>query len=175
MYGLKKKDEVKLLKETHEKSDSEEPVLKQENMSTMVSCGNWLFPKLSFYNQNKLETKLKCQLSTEATFHVLSYRDLLIIRQDGNPWKLLDGYLMKPLTWWKVTIVFKFQVIGETNSKRLYYPQKPVKSKTSQSKISSWSSSLGWQTSSLVSREYTERLWWMSSKVLDTLVLLADL
>ena len=59
MYGLKKKDEVKLLKESYEKWDSEEPVLKQEDISIMESCDNWLFPKLSFYNQNKLETKLK--------------------------------------------------------------------------------------------------------------------
>lgn len=107
MYGLKKEDEVKLLKESHEKSDSEETVLKQEDISTLESCGNWLFPKLSFSNQNKLETKLKCQLGTEATCNILSYRDLLIIKQDGNPWKLakpsllnysvLDGYLMKPV------------------------------------------------------------------------------
>lgn len=97
----------KLLKQSHEKSHSEEPVLKQEDISTMESCGNCLFPKLSFYNQNKLETKLKCQLGTEATCNVLSYRDLLIIKQDDNPWKLakprllnysvLDSYLMKPL------------------------------------------------------------------------------
>lgn len=71
MYGLKKKDEVKLLKESYEKSDSEEPVLKQEDISIMESCDNWLFPKLSFYNQNKLETKLKCQLGTEVTCNVL--------------------------------------------------------------------------------------------------------
>ena len=107
-YGLKKKDEViKLLKETHKKSDSEEPVLKQENISTMVSCGNWLFPKLSFYDQNKLETKFKCQLSTEATCHVLSYRDLLIIKQDGNPWKLAKPSLLNysvclMATWWSL-------------------------------------------------------------------------
>ena len=71
MLWPKKKDEVKLLKESYEKSDSEEPVLKQEDISIMESCDNWLFPKLSFYNQNKLETKLKCQLGTEVTCNVL--------------------------------------------------------------------------------------------------------
>ena len=149
----------------------------------MESCGNWLFPKLSFYNQNKLETKLKCQLGTEVTCNVLSYRDLLIIKQDGNPWKLAKPSFNIKLqctwrlqcTWWRLLaklisksymvenhnfIVSKFQVIGETNNKRLNYLQKPVKSKTSQSSISSWSSSLGSKTSSLISREYTNRFWW---------------
>ena len=40
MYGQKKKDEVELLKDSYEKSDSEEPVLKQEDISIMESCGS---------------------------------------------------------------------------------------------------------------------------------------
>ena len=124
-----------------------------------------------------------CQLGTEVTCNVLSYRDLLIIKLDGNPWKLakpsfnikLQCTWQLQCTWWSLLAklisksymvenhnftVSKFQVIGETNKKRLYYPQKPVKSKTSHSSISSWSSSLGWKTSSLINREYTERFWW---------------
>ena len=58
---------------------------------------------LSFYcEHNKLETKLKCQLDTGATRNVLSYRDLSVIKQDGNcqmessktKLKLFDGSLM---------------------------------------------------------------------------------
>ena len=33
----------------------------------------------------KLEIELKCQLVTSATCNVPSYRDLSIIKQDGNP------------------------------------------------------------------------------------------
>ena len=60
----------------------------------------------TFYcEQNKLETKLKCQLDTGAICNVISYRDLSIIKQDGNPQmensktklKLFDGSLMKSL------------------------------------------------------------------------------
>ena len=95
----KKKGEVNLLQES---SESEESILKVEEVSSIESCGNRWFTTLSTY---KHETKLKCQLDTGATCNVLSYRDLSIIKQDGNAHvesgktelKLFDGSLMKPL------------------------------------------------------------------------------
>ena len=83
-----------------------------------------------YYEQIKLETKLKCQLDIGATCNVLSYRDLLIIKQDGNPHmessktklKLFDGSLMKPLREVDLQVihgrqphVLKFQVVSGTN------------------------------------------------------------
>jgi len=127
----KKKDEVNLLQESHECSDSEESVLKVEDISSVESCGNRWFATLSFYSKhNKIETKLKCQLDTGATCNVLSYRDLSIIKQDGNPHmdgsktklKLFDGSLMKSLGEVKLQVihggkthVLKFQVVSGTN------------------------------------------------------------
>ena len=84
----------------------QESILQVEDVSSVESCGNCWFAMLSFYcEQNKLETKLKCQLDTGAICNVLSYRDLLIIEQDINPHmessktklKLFDSSLMKPL------------------------------------------------------------------------------
>ena len=85
----KEKSEVNLVQESHESSDSEESVLKVEDNSSIKSCGNRWFATLSFYCEHyKHETKLKCQLDTGATCNVLSYRDLSIIKQEGNSqWK----------------------------------------------------------------------------------------
>ena len=69
----KKKGVVKFVQESQDSSDSEESVLKVEDVSSVESCGNRWFAMLSFYcEQNKLETKLKCQLDTGATCNVLS-------------------------------------------------------------------------------------------------------
>jgi len=127
----KKKSEVNLIQENHESSDSEESVLKVEDISSMECCGNRWIATLSFYcEQNKHETKLKCQLNTGATCNVLSYRDLSIIKQEGNPpmessktkLKLFDHSLMKHLREVNLRVihggqaqVFKFQVVGGTN------------------------------------------------------------
>ena len=102
-----------------------------EDVSSIEFCGNRWFAMLSFYcEHNKLETKLKCQLDTGATCNVLSYRDLSIIKQDGNPQmessktelKLFDGSLMKPLGEVNLQVkhagqtqVLKFQVVSGTN------------------------------------------------------------
>ena len=127
----KNKSEVNLVQESHESSDSEESVLKVEDISSIESCGNRWLATLSFYCEHyKHETKLKCQLDTGATCNVLSYRDLSIIKQEGNPpmessrtkLKLFDGPLMKPLGEVNLRVihggqvqVFKFQVVGGTN------------------------------------------------------------
>ena len=90
---------------------------------------------LSFYcEHNKLETKLKCQLDTGATCNVISYRDLSIIKQDGDPQmessktkvKLFDGSMMKSLGEVSLQVihggqpqVLKFQVVSGTNKSLL--------------------------------------------------------
>ena len=99
----KKKGVVNCVQESQDSSDSEESILKVEDVSSVESCGNCWFTMFTFYcEQNKLETKLKCQLDTGAICNVISYRDLSIIKQDGNPQmensktklKLFDGSLM---------------------------------------------------------------------------------
>ena len=131
MCIAKKKGVVKFVQESQRSSDSEESVLKVEDVSSIESCGNRWFPMLSLYcEHNKLETKLKCQLDTGATCNVLSYRDLSIIKQDSNPQmessktklKLFDGSLMKLLGEVNLQVidagqtqVFQFQVISGTN------------------------------------------------------------
>ena len=102
----KKKGVVNFVQESQDSSDSEESVLKVEDVSSVESCGNRWFAMFTFYcENNKLETKLKCQLATSTTCNGISYRDLSIIKQDGNPQmeisktklKLFDGSLMKSL------------------------------------------------------------------------------
>ena len=109
-------------------SESEKSALKVEDDSSVESCGNCWFTMFTFYcEQNKLETKLKCQLDTGAICNVISYRDLSIIKQDGNPQmensktklKLFDGSLMKPLKEVNLQVihggqpqVLKFQVVS---------------------------------------------------------------
>ena len=127
----KKKGVVNFVQESQRSSDSEESVLKVEDVSSIESCGNRWFAMLSFYcEHNKLETKLKCQLDTGATCNVLSYRDLSIIKQDGNPQmesskaklKLFYGSLIKPLGEVNLQVihagqtqVLNFQVVNGTN------------------------------------------------------------
>ena len=127
----KKKGMVNFVQESQDSTDSEESVLKVEDVSSVESCGNRWLAMLNFYcEHNKHETKLKCQLDTGATCNVLSYRDLSIIKQDGNPQmecsktrlKLFDGSLMKPLGEVNLQVihggqtqVLKFQVVSGTN------------------------------------------------------------
>ena len=69
MCMAKKKRVVNFLQESQNSSDSAKSVLKVENVSSVESCGNRWFAMLSFYcEHNKLETKLKCQLDTNAMF-----------------------------------------------------------------------------------------------------------
>ena len=122
---VRKKDEVHLLEQNCE--SSEESILKVKEISTVESSGNRWFATLSVQNEeNGEEIQLKCQLDTGATCNVLSYRDLSIIKQDGNPpietsktkLKLFDGSVMKPLgvvglrvTHGGKSQVLKFQVV----------------------------------------------------------------
>ena len=123
----KKKGVVNFVQESQCSSDSEESILKVEDVSPIESCGNHWFAMLSFYCEHN---KLKCQLDTGATCNVLSYRDLSIIKQDGNPQmesnktklKLFDGSLRKPLGEVNLQVihtgqtqVLKFQVVSGTN------------------------------------------------------------
>ena len=123
----KRKGAVNIVQESQDSSDSEDSVLKVEDILSVESCGYHWFAMLSFYYE---QIKLKCQLDIGATCNVLSYRDLLIIKQDGNPHmessktklKLFDGSLMKPLREVDLQVihgrqphVLKFQVVSGTN------------------------------------------------------------
>ena len=131
----KKKSVVNFLQESQDSSDSEKSVPKVEDVSSVESCGNRWLAMFSFYCEHKLKTKLKCQLDTGATCNVLSYRDLSIIKQDGNhqmessktKLKFFYGSLMKPLgevnlqvTHSEQAQVLKFQVVSGTNKRLLF-------------------------------------------------------
>ena len=108
----RKKREVNLLEENCE--SSEESILQVEEISTAA---------LNFHRkQARHHTGVIC--------NVLSYRDLSIINQDGNPlveqsktkFKLFDGLMMKPLgvvnlriTYGSQTQVLQFQVASGSN------------------------------------------------------------
>ena len=175
----KKKGAVNFVQESQDCSDSEESVLKVEDVSSVETYGNHWFAMLSFYcEQNKLETKLKCQLDTGATCNVLSYRDLSVIKEDGNPHmessktklKLFDESLMKPLGEVDLQVIhdgqphaLKFQVVSGTN--------KPLLSAKTSQKLGLLKLGLQTETSPLNSPEYLARLSrMMSSKDWDTLV-----
>lgn len=134
VWMAKKERVVNFLQKSQDSSDSEESVLKVEDVSSVESCDNCWLAMFSFYCKRKLKTKLKCQLDTCATCNVLSYRDLSIIKQDGNhqmesskrKLKFFYGSLMKPLggvnlqvTHSGQTQVLKFQVVSGTNKRLL--------------------------------------------------------
>ena len=89
-----------------ERSDSEESLLKVEEISTVLSRGKRLFTCLNFMDSTDMyATELECQLDTGATCNLLSHRDLCNINQSPSPplqtsnvnLRLFDGTIMKPL------------------------------------------------------------------------------
>ena len=86
-------------------TDSEDPLFKIEEVSSVKTAGKQFNAKIIFSDTEDLyNTELKCQLDTGATYNVMSLRDLAVISQTGDPplrsskvkLKLFDGSLMKP-------------------------------------------------------------------------------
>ena len=62
--------------------DSEDPLFKIEEVSSMKTAGKQFNAKIIFTNPEELyNTELECQLDTGATCNVMSLRDLAIINQ----------------------------------------------------------------------------------------------
>ena len=118
-----------------ERSDSEESLLKEEEISTVLSRGKRLFTCLNFMDSTDMyATELECQLDTGATCNLLSHRDLCNINQSPSPplqtsnvnLRLFDGTIMKPLGCTSIRVnsennefhELEFQVV-ETKSKPL--------------------------------------------------------
>ena len=118
-----------------ERSDSEESLLKVEEISTVLSRGKRLFTCLNFMDSTDMyATELECQLDTGATCNLLSHRDLCNINQSPSPplqtsnvnLRLFDGTIMKPLGCTSIRVnsennefhALEFQVV-ETKSKPL--------------------------------------------------------
>ena len=101
-----KKGQVHTVTQDYSGSDTDESLLKVEEVSSMGSTGKQWFATLSFAdNKQKPQAQLKCQLDTGATCNVMSYNDLSVVTQNGNPplkmsrvkLRLFDGSMMKPL------------------------------------------------------------------------------
>ena len=86
-------------------SDSEDPLFKIEEVSSVKTAGKQINAKITFSDpEESYDTELECQLDTGATCNVMSLHDLAVINQTGDPplrsskvkLKLFDGSLMKP-------------------------------------------------------------------------------
>ena len=86
-------------------SDSEDPLFKIEEVSSVKTAGKQINVNIIFSDpEESYDTELECQLDTGATCNVMSLRDLAVINQTGDPplrsskvkLKLFDGSLLKP-------------------------------------------------------------------------------
>lgn len=127
----RKKSHVHAVTQDYSESDTDESLLKVEKISSVDSAGKQWFVTVSFAGgKHKPGAQLKCQLDTSATCNVLSYNDLSVVTQNGNPpletsrakLKLFDGSIMKPLGETTLRAVhrgqielLKFQVVKGNN------------------------------------------------------------
>ena len=114
-----------------ESTDTDDPIFKIEEVSSVNCSGKQLFAKLKFSNETQqYVTELECQLDTGATCNVMSYRDLVAINQTSKPrlkkskvkLRLFDGSIMKPLGMARVKVhrngttdELKFQIVDKTS------------------------------------------------------------
>ena len=67
-------------------SDSEDPLFKIEEVSSVKTAGKQINAKITFSDpEESYDTELECQLDTGATCNVMSLRDLAVINQTGDP------------------------------------------------------------------------------------------
>ena len=85
--------------------DSEESLLKVEEITAIHGSGKQLTSCITFIIEEEYQEQLVCQLDTGATCNVISHRNLAQLLQNGDPLlhksnaqlKLFDGTLMKPV------------------------------------------------------------------------------
>ena len=122
---LSRKDEAKV-----EDYDSEESILKIEEISSIKGHGKQMTSSITFLVDGDEELPLVCQLDTGSTCNVICYTDLVQPLQDGNPplnmtkskLKLFNGTFMQPVGVTTLTVVrrgkhydLQFQVVESPN------------------------------------------------------------
>ena len=85
--------------------ESEESLLKMEEITAINGSGKQLTASITFLIEEMYKEQLVCQLDTGATCNVISHRNLVQLLQNGDPpllksnaqLKLFDGTLMQPV------------------------------------------------------------------------------
>jgi len=110
--------------------DSEESLLKVEEITAITGSGKQLTSSITFIVEEEYQEQLVCQLDTGATCNVISHRNLAQLLQNGNPplcksnaqLKLFDGTLMQPVGETTLTaerrgerVDLRFQVVESSN------------------------------------------------------------
>ena len=110
--------------------DSEESILKIEEISAIKGHGKQMTSSITFLVDDDEKVPLVCQLDTGSTCNVISYTDLVQLLQDGNPplnvtkskLKLFDGTFMQPVGVTTLAVVrrgkqydLQFQVVESPN------------------------------------------------------------
>ena len=110
--------------------DSEESLLKIEEITAVNGSGKQLTASITFLIEVTYKEQLVCQLDTGATCNVISHKNLVQFLQNGDPpllksnaqLKLFDGILMQPVGETMLTaerkgkrLDLKFQVVESSN------------------------------------------------------------
>ena len=110
--------------------ESEESLLKIEEITAISGCGKQLTASITFLIGETYKEQLICQLDTGATCNVISHRNLVQLLQDSDPpllksntkLKLFDGTLMQPVGETMLAaerkgkrLDLKFQVVESSN------------------------------------------------------------
>ena len=97
------KEKVHVAEEA-EQCDSEESLLKVEEVTAINGSGKQFTSCITFIIEEEYQEQLVCQLDTGATCNVISHRNLSQLLRNGDPpldnsaqLKLFDGTLMKPV------------------------------------------------------------------------------
>jgi len=116
--------------EVAEGFESEESLLKIEEITAINGSGKQLTSSITFVIEEQYKEQLVCQLDTGATCNVISHRNLVQLLQNGDPplsksnaqLKLFDGSLMKPVGETTLTaerrgkrLDLRFQVVESSN------------------------------------------------------------
>ena len=128
-----KKEKVHVAEEAEAEEygyESEESVLKIEEITAIKGSGKQLTASITFLIEEMYNEQLVCQLDTGATCNVISHRNLVQLLQNGEPpliksnaqLKLFDGTLMQPVGEIMLTaerkgkrLDLKFQVVESSN------------------------------------------------------------
>lgn len=136
----KKQNRVNFVEEEEEydSHDSDLSLLTIETVAAVTGKGRQLLAKLNFCvkdcEQANLKVPVTCQLDTGASCNVISYRDLSVLMQVGEPpldvsqvkLKMFDGSTLKPIGETLLKVEHKgkqhslsFQVVAESRNKPL--------------------------------------------------------
>ena len=110
--------------------DSEESLLKVEEITAINRSGKQLTSSITFIIEEEYQEQLVCQLDSGATCNVISHRNLAQLLQNGDPplcksnaqLKIFDGTLIQPVGETTITaerrgkrVDLRFQVVESSN------------------------------------------------------------